>query len=157
MQRALRFGLVLHDIETDDLNIVADQCFFLEETLFISNDIPRNHWELAIGNDQKMFLISTCAENGVEVFKAKFQQGHIFYAYEDRFDQKANIIGFMKIEPLKVKDLIQRLIRRSKQHRYKLFYDNCHNNALFGYMQFGVPNERIVNIVNKKYGLKLLY
>ena len=159
MANTLKFSLILHGVDTDDLNIVANECYFLEEQLIFDRDLPRNHWELAIGNEHKTFLISTCAENGLEVHNACLENGCVRYFYNDARDYTehfANILSYSKIEPIKIKDLINVMLERIKKHPYRLFYDNCHNNALYGYMQFGVPNNDLVDIVNKKYGIKLL-
>lgn len=157
VRKAMYHSTILHDISPNELNTKITELYLLEETMYISNDIKRSHWEVGLWNGKNGFLVSTFRQNGVEVFHG-FPSGNkfIYCRYSDLMPEgSANICSNKKIEPITLIDYVNTVIDRIKKHPYSMLYDNCHNNSLYGYMVYAEPNSNMVDIVNKNYGLGL--
>lgn len=161
MKKCENNSLIIHEnVNYDDLYKNVSYCFMLEENL-ISFDIglPRNHWEIGLLiNDFEGFLISTSSHNCIEVFKGIYDGRYFKYGYKDSLNTKTRIISMSSCKSIRVIDVIREELERIKKHPYRLLYDNCHNNALYQYLNIisEKPPSELIKIVNKKYGFKIL-
>lgn len=160
MKKCENNSLIIHEnVDYNDLYKEAIYCFILEENLiYFDIGLPRNHWEIGLLiNDKDGFLISTSSHNCIEVFKAQYDGKHFKYGYKNKLDTNARIISMSTCKSIKVIDVLRNELERIKKHPYKLLYDNCHNNALYQYLNIisETPPKELINIVNKKNGFRL--
>ena len=162
MSIAEHHSLIIHEnVNINDLNDIAIRCFLLEESICcIDIGLSKNHWEIGIlTNKNNGFLISTSSSNAIEVFRGCFDGKHFKYGYEKNMDRKTNIISTSKCNPIKINTIIYSELNRIKNHPYSLLYDNCHNNAMYQYLNIigEKPNKELINILNRKYGFSMFF
>ena len=160
MKTAENNSIILHEnVRIDELKGNVVKCFLLEEPLtFIDVGLSRNHWEIGVRTDSENdFLISTSSQNSIEIFKGQFDGRFFRYGYKNKMDRKTNIVCCSECNPIKLTEVIYSELERIKLHPYKLFYDNCHNNAVYQYLNIigAKPHKELINIVNKKNGFRL--
>lgn len=160
MKKCENNTIIIHEnISYEDLNKEAIYCFMLEENL-IGFDIglPRNHWEIGLlFNENEGVLISTSCHNSIEVFKGSYNGRCFKYGYKNNLNLSTRVISMSQCQNIKIIDIIKLELERIKKHPYRLFYDNCHNNSLYQYLNIisEKPSKELITIANKKIGFRM--
>ena len=154
-------SIIFHEnVDINDMNDNVIFCCLLNEPLIFSMNLglTRDHWEIGLTtNTNKHFLISTSSSNSIEVFKGQYDGSVFRYGYKNNMDRVTKIISFSKCKPIKIIEILYKELDRIKSHPYKLLYDNCHNNAIYQYLNIiqEIPNKELINIINKKHGFSI--
>ena len=150
MRKELNHSIVIHDgIDFNDLFETSQMVFLLEEPLSIDVGTNKNHWEIGILTKNNGFLISTAFTNTIEVFNGKYDGKFFRYGYTETLDRKAKVLSMSPCKELPVVKILKEELERIKKHPYKLLIDNCHNNAIYQYMNIieGEPPIELLKVL----------
>lgn len=166
LSNALNYGIVLKSgVAIEKLTERVDTCFIIEEPLmWIDVGVVRNHWEIGVmcgssnaARGSSGFLISTSSSDAILIYNGYFNGSKFVYDNDGEI-REARVLAMSKCSKnITVKDIAYNSIERIRKHPYRLFYDNCHNNALYEYLNIigEIPHKELINITNTKIGLRM--
>lgn len=166
LSNALSYGIVVKNgVDIDKLSQKIDTCYIVEEPLMtVDVGAIRNHWEIGVMTKSLNaacgstgFLLSTSSADAILIYNGFFD-GSKFIYYDDGEVREGRVLAMSKCSKnITVKDIIYDSIERIHKHPYRLFYDNCHNNALYEYLNIigEIPHKELINIANKGTGWRM--